>query len=566
MTMPPLSRLDRFWQLTPAYFAVLTVLAAATPLAFAPYYHFWLMPLLFGGFIRLGELKPKRRVLSAYWFGLVGYAVQFWWIHTSMHDVAGMPNRFAVPLTLLLPAFLALFPAIALWLFEKYRLPRWAGIGLALPVLWTLTEFARERVLTGFGWGALGYSQIADHSPLAGYAPLGGIHLVTLAAALLSGWLVLILHNRNLRQRILFAAAATSLLTGGWLLRQTAFTRPVGTPVSVALVQGNIEQRFKFSAEHYIATYQRYYELVSHTRAQIVILPETAFPQFLQQLEPGLIEQFADVAERNGSALVLGIPMFAEDGTNYLNAMINLAGYRPEQPETLQSYAKNHLVPFGEFRPLPTLTNPLYKYMDMPLADFRRGGTGQPPFDMAGQKVAFNICYEDGFGDELIPSAKQATLLANASNLAWFGRSNAMWQQLQQSQARALELGRPMLRATNNGATAIVSAQGRVLKRTAPDSVSVLEGEVQGMSGETPYMRMGSSWPLISVLLAAAALLLCIRRNKQPETAASPQTEPETPVTDSPNNQSSLNNQSSPKPKKHRPPAKHKSRKSRKRR
>ena len=151
------------------YWSVLLLAAAATPLAFAPYYQFWLMPLLFGVLVWLTELRPPIAVRSAYVYGLVGYAAQFYWIHTALHDVSGLPNVYALPLTLLLPAYLALYPAACFWLLEKARLGRGWRIGLLLPLLWTLAEFARERALTGFGWGALGYSQIADSSPLAGY-------------------------------------------------------------------------------------------------------------------------------------------------------------------------------------------------------------------------------------------------------------------------------------------------------------------------------------------------------------------------------------------------------------
>lgn len=505
------NKLDRFWRIPIVYFVTLTVLAAATPLSFAPYYCFWLMPLLFGGLIRLTELKPHRSVASAYWFGLVGYTAQFWWIHTALHDVSGLDNLFAIPLTFLLPAFLALYPAAAFWLWRKNRLSRLWSVGVLLPVLWTLAEFARERVLTGFGWGALGYSQIANFSPLAGFAPVGGIHLVTLATAFAGAWLVLLVNNGRQPERWGALAALLVLFGSGHLLRQQTFTEPSGEPVSVALPQGNIEQHLKFDHDRLPETYRRYFEQISSTRAQIVVLPETAFPQFLQDLEPGLLAAFAQAAQQNGSALAVGIPIYTDNGTAYLNAMVNLADYRDD--ETLPPvYAKNHLVPFGEYKPLPMLTERLYREMNMPLADFKRGGAAQTPFAMAGQKVAFNICYEDGFGDELIASAKQATLLANSSNMAWYGDSNAMWQQLQQSQARALELGRYMMRATNTGATAIVSPQGSVVKQAAPNTATVLEGEVQGMTGETPYMKIGSSWPLMAVLAAVAAALLLRRK------------------------------------------------------
>ena len=135
---------------------------------------------------------------------------------------------------------------------------------------------------------------------------------------------------------------------------------------------------------------------------------------------------------------------------------------------------------------------------------------------MANQKVAFNICYEDGFGDELIASARQASLLANASNMAWYGRSNAMFQHLQQSQARALELGRYMVRATNTGATAIINPQGRIVAEAPPDTTVVLEGRIEGYAGETPYMKLGSSWPLVLIMALAAVALYFVGKRRRP--------------------------------------------------
>ena len=489
------------------YGFALSVLALATPLTFAPYYCFWLMPLLFAGLILFVDVYGQRKILSVYYFAWLAYTAQFWWIHTALHDVSGLSNVFAIPLTFLLPLYLALFPAMAFWLLEKFHLSRQWSIGVALPLLWTITEFARERALTGFGWGALGYSQIADNSPLAALAPIGGIHLVTLATAFVGAWLALLVGNVHWQQRITIVLSLITLFSGCWIFRGVTFTQGTGESATVALLQGNIEQSLKFDENALVNTYQRYYQQVSHTQADIVVLPETAFPQFLQHIEPGLITQFADVAMRNGSALAIGVPALSKDGRGYLNTMVNLADYDPEFSQRVEFYSKNHLVPFGEYKPFPAITEPLYQIMNMPLADFQRGGEGQKPFSMANQKVAFNICYEDGFGDELILSARQSTLLANSSNMAWYGHSNAMWQQLQQSQARALELGRYMIRATNTGATAIVSPKGEVLAQLSPNVDAVLEGEIEGMTGQTPYMEMGGAKPLISVLTALSGVL-----------------------------------------------------------
>lgn len=499
---------ETIWRKPAVYWPLLTAIAAATPLTFAPYYHFWLMPLLFGALIKLTELRPHYAARSAYLFGLIGYTAQFYWIHTALHTVSGLPNLYAVPLTFLLPAFLALYPATAFWLAGKFNLPRSVRIGLVLPIVWTITEFARERLLTGFAWGALGYSQIAENSPLAGFAPLGGIHLVTLATAFTGAWLVLLLDGKGrLKQRAVAASALAAVLLAGYAAKQIEFTRPNGSSATVALAQGNIPQTLKWTPEQFWPTVERYYEQVAGSRADIVILPETAIPMMRQDLPDGLIARFAEQARSNGSALAVGISQYTSDGRDYENAVINLSQFNNQTPDRIPYYAKNHLVPFGEYKPLPWLTEPLYQLMNMPLADFKRGGDIQTPFQMANQKVAFNICYEDGFGDELIASAKQSTLLANASNMAWYGKSNAMFQHLQQSQARALELGRYMVRATNTGATAIIDPKGRIVSQTVPDTEAVLEGKIEGYTGETPYMKTGGSLPLVILLAVAAAAL-----------------------------------------------------------
>ncbi|ROV56101.1 apolipoprotein N-acyltransferase [Neisseria chenwenguii] len=507
--------LEHYWRKPLFYWLLAVIIALATPLTFAPYYHFWLMPLLFGALIRLTEIRPERTVSTAYLFGFTAYSAQFYWIHTALHDVSGLPDLFAVPLTVLLPAFLALYPALCFKLWQKFDYPRWIKVGIVLPVLWTLAEFARERLLTGFGWGALGYSQITKDSPLAGFAPVGGIHLVTLATAFIGSWLVLLVDNSGrLKSRLMPLCFCVALCTVGLIAQNTDFTRPDGSSATVALLQGNIPQTLKWNEDQVVPTIQKYYNQLSKTRADIIITPETAIPVMRQNLPEDILTQFAEQAQSNGSALALGISQYTADGNGYENAVVNLSNYRSPS-DAVPYYAKNHLVPFGEYKPLPLITNFLYRLMNMPLADFRRGGEGQAPLVLKNQRVAFNICYEDGFGDELIATARQSTLLANVSNMAWYGDSNAMYQQLQQSQARAMELGRYMVRATNTGATAIVSPKGSIVAAAEPNTDAVLESHIKGYTGETPYMRMGGSYWLIGLLAAVALVLFALRRKPE---------------------------------------------------
>ncbi|KMN49980.1 apolipoprotein N-acyltransferase [Chromobacterium violaceum] len=469
---------------------------ALTLFAFAPYRLFWLMPLCLAALVELLQREPRRAFWLGYAWGLGAYVSNFRWIYDSLHDVAGLPAWIAAPLVLLLPAYLALYPGLASWLacrIDPRPGVRWL---LAFPAAWELGEWLRGWVMTGFPWGAAGYSQITE-SPLAGYAPLGGIHLVNYLVALSAAALAM-LARAGMRQRIgILIAAALAWGSGVWL-RDIEWTTPAGKPIAVALAQGNIAQELKWSPENLENSLLTYYRQVAMTRADLMILPETALPLFLDDLPSGYLSMMRGEASRAGMALASGIPRRTDDGRGYLNSVVALSD--PKMPY----YAKDHLVPFGEFVPLPGLIGWIYQHMDMPLSGFTRGGADQPPLTLAGQKVAFNVCYEDSFGEELIGPASRAGMLANVSNLAWFGKSEAMSQHLQLSQARSLETGRYMLRATNNGMTAIIRPDGEISAVAAPFTAQVLTGFAQSRQGLTPYMRVGN----LPVVLGCGALLL----------------------------------------------------------
>lgn len=491
--------------------ALALILAGAVSIfAFAPYRLYWVMPISLGALVAIVQHYPQRAFRYGWLWGVAAYTANFYWIYYSLHDIAGLTAWLAVPLVLLLPVYLALFPALTVWLTGRLTrrsvteaqqtrllLLRWL---LAFPALWTLTEWVRGWLLTGFSWGELGYSQITE-SPLAGYAPLLGVHGVTWLVAWFAALLALIIHLPKLRMRPvtqfgMAALAAVFLLLGVWG-KQHQWTAPVGHPIRVALSQGNIPQSLKWEPEAFSSTLDIYYQQVAQTNADLMILPEAALPAFLDELPEGYLELLRRSAQNNKMALAVGIPLREPD--HFVNAVVALTDF--QQPY----YAKQHLVPFGEFVPLPMLTGWLYQYMNMPMSGFSSGVGHQKPLKLAGQQVAFNICYEDSFGSEIIVPARDATILANVSNLAWFGKSNAMSQHLQLSQTRALETGRYMVRATNTGMTGIIQPNGVVAAIAAPDTQQVLVGEVTGRQGWTPYMYYGN-WLVIS--LAAFAVLL----------------------------------------------------------
>jgi apolipoprotein N-acyltransferase len=294
---------------------------------------------------------------------------------------------------------------------------------------------------------------------------------------------------------------ALSILALGAWLAQREWTQPAGAPIKVRLAQGNVPQDEKFGADALARSHETYLRLLDRPGAfDLVALPESVYPVPLGRLPQDVVRDLLEVVRARRAALVFGI-FIEEPGNRWFNSAVAIAPDR----DGAQRYSKRHLVPFGEF--IPPGFRWFVDLMTIPIGDQQRGARHQPPFELAGQRIAVNICYEDLFGAEIIDAwhdpQRAPTILLNLSNLAWFGDTIALPQHLQISRLRALETGRPMLRATNTGATAIIDARGRVTAQLPFATEGVLDGEVQGHTGDTPYVRYGDA-----PALAAAALLL----------------------------------------------------------
>jgi apolipoprotein N-acyltransferase len=489
--MPPVRRLTSAL-LMPA------MLGAASVAAFAPFEQFWLLPLTLAAlFHMLRQTQNGRQAFSrAFVFGLGYFLAGVSWVYVSLSVFGGMPMPLAVLAVFLFCVFLALFPAIMGGLFRRFLPATPSRQTLAFAAAVTLADLARGWFLTGFPWLSFGYSQTAP-SPLVGFAPILGVYGISSLVALIAACVACGLQKRNWR----WGAAVLLILLAGWGLEGRQWTQPVGAPIRVALVQGNIAQDVKWRPEHTLATLSHYRDLVARHPAQLTVLPETALPVFLDQLPQDYLQELAQLARRQQGDLLIGVPTRSAnpDMDAYWNGAISF-GVSPSQ-----HYAKSHLVPFGEYTP-PGFDGFL-RFVNIPMAQFTPGGADQPPLKLAGQEVAVNICYEDLFGHVLRTAAPRATLLVNLSNTAWFGRSLAQSQHLQIARMRALETGRPMLRATNTGVTAIITPDGRVRAALPQFTSGVLTGEAQGYTGLTPYARWGDTAIL---LLALAAWVGCL--------------------------------------------------------
>ncbi len=421
------------------------------------------------------------------------------WLYVALNRFGGMPMPLAAAAIALFCAYLALYPGLAAALFARLRRRRSRTGAVAaaalFAALWLLTEWLRGVALTGFPWLASGYSQTPP-SPLAGFLPLLGVYGVGGLLAFLAGLLAFADWQRP-RALLLPAVVAAVLLGGGASLGGRTWTEPDGEPLRVALVQPAFDQSLKWDPAQFAMVLRANAELVRQAFAdastpQLVVLPETTLPALFDQLPEGYADALAGIARDAGGDLVLGV-FLRDAGGHIYNAAISLGRTAP------QSYAKHHLVPFGEYS--PPLFDWFYRLVAIPMSDQTRGAADQPPMVFGERRIALNICYEDLFGAEIIRALPQAGMLLNLSNLAWYGDSFAQPQHLQIARVRALESGRPMLRSTNTGMTAVIQPDGEVTAVLAEFERGVLYASVQAFRGDTPYARWGDRAALALALI-----------------------------------------------------------------
>jgi apolipoprotein N-acyltransferase len=468
-----------------------------------------------------------QAVWRGWLFATAMLAATFWWLFISMHLYGGMAAPLAAAAVLALAAALALYYAAAAglwwWLARRSGWGAWGQAAL-FAALWTLAEWARGTWFTGFPWGASGYAHLDSLPWLAPYSGVYGMG--ALSAGLAMGavaWTRGGTMGRLGMTSVLVGWAVLLAVPGapGWVgALLPEHTRPAGS-TNVRLLQGNIAQDEKFEDRSGVPlALQWYAEQVQEAAREspadqgaggrvLVVAPETAIPQLPQVLDADYWRSLLAANKGSNAAVLLGLPLGSWEA-GYTNSVL---GWRPGEgvPEAaLYRYDKHHLVPFGEF--IPWGFRWFTELMNIPLGDFARGALGQPSFEWDGQRFAPNICYEDLFGEELAVAftdpAQAPTVLVNVSNIAWFGNTVAIDQHRHISRLRALELGRPMLRATNTGATAIISHRGEVVQELPRLTRGVLAGTVEGRQGTTPYARWAGRWGLWPMVGLCAALVL----------------------------------------------------------
>lgn len=467
---------------------------AATPTS-PPYWWLQIAALSVLACLVLSAQRPANAGYLGYAFGLGWFGVGVHWIFISLHIYGDMNFVLSAAAVVAFCAFLALFPGLATWVSVRLSAPSSLPRLFLLAAAWGASEWLRGTIFTGFPWIATGYAH-AD-GPLSGYAPVVGAQAMSTLAMLCAGGLSFLVVGP--RRRWGGTLLAALLLTGAGL-RLVTWTHPSGHTLNVRLVQGHVAQDVKFQPDKLLEQLLLYYQLAVEAPADLIVLPETAFPVPMQYLPEGFFAEVTHQLEQTGSALLTGIPVVQQNGSreDWYNAVIDQEGR--------VRYAKHHLVPFGEY--IPRGFAWFVAAMNMPLGEFARGQLAQTPFYVRDQRIGINICYEDWFGAEIAAALRRddaPTMLLNVSNIAWFGRSIALPQHLLASRLRALETGRPVMRGTNTGVTAVIAPDGSVLQRLAPFTRATLHTQVQGYAGTTPYLKWGE-WGFVVLLLL---LFLC---------------------------------------------------------
>ena len=468
-------------------------------LAFAPFEQSYLaIAALTVLFYTWQGAAARRAAIRGYLFGLAQFGLGVSWVYVSIHDYGGANSLVASLLTVLFCGFWALFPALAGYVAGKLSHWRPGGwIWLAFPCIWILVEYLRgEWIFNGFPWLMTGYSQL--DTPLAGYIPVLGNYCAGFLVALTAAIVLLLVECRK-SLSIVAASVVLCLWLTGRLLQGIAWTHPVGDTITVAMIQGNIDQKNKWLPEYRKKILRTYQQLTErHWREQIIIWPETAVPAFYDQVSEKYLGPLALKARKHDTDLIISAPVRSQKKNEYFNAVLTLG-------KAKGIYKKVHLLPFGEYLPLQPLSGFLLQTLKIPLGSFTAGSRNQPLLKAAGYPFIATICYEDAFSRAGTGNIAEAAFLLNVTNDAWFGDSLEPHQHMQIARMRALESGRYLLRATNSGVSAVVAPDGQIRSQAPLFVTTVLSATFHPMGGTTPFNFFGD-WPII--LLCSLFLIM----------------------------------------------------------
>ncbi len=480
---------------------------------------FAFLPLFFA----IQPVSPKKAAFFGFFTGIVFYVIGLSWVVNTMVDYGNLPVVVSWAVLMLLVAYLSAFIGLFCFLVKILSRGHPLFFFLIVPVLWTAIEYVRSTFgVFAFSWLGLGYSQYSK-LPLIQIAEFTGIYGVTALVMLVNAGLFYISHPETNRQpglsklRWVVAAGTLAVLAGSWVYGTRAIDQLHATSsssenkITVALLQGNIEQQMKWDPAHKDEVLQRYFKLTqqaAQASPDLIVWPEAATPFYFGADVRRTLRLQMQLRE-TGIPTLLGSPNViqkenpAGPDARPLLSYFNSALYFDKQGEIKGRYDKIHLVPFGEFVPFRKILF-FVERMVVGIGDFSRGET-YDVFEVKGKKFGVNICYEIIFPDLVRqPVQNGAQFLVNITNDAWFGKSAASYQHIAIGTLRAVENRVPIVRAANTGITGVINADGSIHKASELFKETVVVDTISPRVGHpTFYSTVGDAFALLCIALTA---------------------------------------------------------------
>lgn len=476
---------------------LLFLFGAMTTLTFAPFGLYFLMPVVMLPVMFVWVFTPPRASAKlSFWYGAGLFLSGTYWLYISIHVFGQAPLWVAMLIMVGLVLIMSAYCAAAGWIISRLAEGSARRLLFVGPAAWVTIEWLRGWLMSGFPWLAAGYSQI--DSTLAGWVPLAGVYGASVVTVLSSAALLGAVIEKG-RARWQYAGMVILPWLVGAALQPIQWTEATDGSLRTTIVQGGVSQDRKWAADEFKPTLELYRNaLLEYHDSDLVIWPEVAIPSTIDQVERYIGEWQSDI-QSQPRTLLFGILERDLEARKVFNSVVMLNGH------DRQIYRKRHLVPFGEYFPVPDFVRKWMRLMSLPTSDMSAGDEDQPLLEgLSGDKMAVAICYEDAYGAEQLYALPEASVLINVSNDAWFGDSIAPHQHLEIARMRALEAGRYVVRATNNGVSAFIGPKGELLDTAPQFEYAVMTMDIIPHTGATPFVR-GGNWPVITLLLGILA-------------------------------------------------------------
>ncbi|QVE19958.1 apolipoprotein N-acyltransferase [Phocoenobacter atlanticus subsp. cyclopteri] len=485
------------------------ILGCIAILGYSPF-DYWIITYLcaFGLIFATTYHNKKIAYWSVFFWSMGYFCIGVNWVSISMMQFGGVPVVISYLAVGLLAFYLTLYNLFFCWIVQRFQFTN----PFVIASIFTFTEYLRGTVFTGFPWLQLGYTQI--DSPFYGLAPILGVEGLTFFVIVISGYFVQLFytlakktqnHTAYLRSSIILCLAL-SIAVGSqyiqWVKEDNTHSTTIG------LVQPNIDQKNKWNPYYFAQHVQTYQKLITPLlgKTDVIVLPESAFPASEIKLIP-MLSDLQHLAKKHNTDFIIG----TLDNTQpeIYNSAIVLSSTSDTDTYSNGRYQKHHLVPFGEYVPFGNILDWLREVFILPI-NLSQGNFIQKPLTASNTTFNMAICYEVIFGHQMQQNQKthNADYLLTISNDAWFGNSIGPWQHLQMARMRALELGKPLVRATNTGITVFVDHRGKIIKQVPQFKETTLTMSLSSTQGKTPFTFWGN-WLIygLSLLCFSVAVI-----------------------------------------------------------